>query len=444
MRNQAKMQLSHLQKRNTKHLKINYFDTLGEAGNVHTQHLQYRLTLHQMMLDVATDLIHLPSGKLDRGIWGALENLGQFLEVDRVSVVMYDFTNNECQTKHEWHYPGTPSGINRSTPILIDAILEMVSSHFQGEYHLIYDVNSMPGGMARDFLLAQSIKSLMTIPLMSQSECVGFVALDSIHEKREYSELEIEMLQLFADMLINIMNRTDSEKRLQKLLHMTNLRNQRFRDFSYITSHNIRSSAVNLVLIADYLEHYPNDAKYTELLKSTVEKLNKSILNANNLLNFESTVETDETEFCDVADSIKRILKWHNPAIAKHNIDVVCQIPAGFAVKAYSTYLDSILNHALANAIRHGISDKSTKIKIEAKEERGQQIIKIIDYGKGIDLTRFSDKLFKLGARFHTENCDTLGMGLFIVKYQMEAMGGKVELQSQVDKGTTIQLTFAT
>jgi signal transduction histidine kinase len=405
-------------------------------------HLEYQVAMQQMIIDISSGFIHLPSGQLNLGIQKALGRIGKFFEVDRVHVVFYDFSKNECHTRHEWCSRGIKSGLNKTAPIPIDAILDMVSSHFQGEFHFVHDTKEMAGGMSRDFLMAQGIQSYLTVPMMLQSDCIGFIGLDSVQAVRNFTPVEIHTLSFFADIVVNIMSRIEGEKRLQKLLHMTNLQNQRFRDFSYITSHNIRSSAVNLVLISDYLQHYPGDEKYTHQLKTTVDKLNKSILNANNLLNFESSLEADEMAPCKVLDSINRVLKWHEPTIFKKGISIQNLVSQDLMVTSYPSYLDSIFNHVISNAIRHGVTKTANNITIDTSNINETSVIRVIDQGKGIDLTKYSDKLFKIGARFHTENCDMLGMGLFIVKYQMEAMGGKVEINSEVDNGTVVELSF--
>jgi signal transduction histidine kinase len=63
------------------------------------------------------------------------------------------------------------------------------------------------------------------------------------------------------------------------------------------------------------------------------------------------------------------------------------------------------------------------------------------DNGIGIDLKRNADKIFGLYQRFH-DYPDSKGLGLYLVKSQVEAMGGTISVQSEVDKGTLFTLTF--
>ena len=61
------------------------------------------------------------------------------------------------------------------------------------------------------------------------------------------------------------------------------------------------------------------------------------------------------------------------------------------------------------------------------------------DNGLGIDMKRFSNRIFWMYKTFHG-NADARGFGLFITKNQIEAMGGKVEVESHLGAGTTFKV----
>ena len=65
------------------------------------------------------------------------------------------------------------------------------------------------------------------------------------------------------------------------------------------------------------------------------------------------------------------------------------------------------------------------------------------DNGKGIDLEKRGGQVFGLYKRFHTD-IEGKGMGLFMVKTQVETLGGKVGMTSEVNRGTKITLEFDT
>ena len=66
------------------------------------------------------------------------------------------------------------------------------------------------------------------------------------------------------------------------------------------------------------------------------------------------------------------------------------------------------------------------------------------DNGLGIDLQNLSEQVFGLYKRFHTDRAEGKGMGLYMVKTQVESMGGKISVSSEVNKGTEFKIEFET
>jgi hypothetical protein len=69
-------------------------------------------------------------------------------------------------------------------------------------------------------------------------------------------------------------------------------------------------------------------------------------------------------------------------------------------------------------------------------------ILNVSDNGIGIDMKKNGDKLFGMYKTFNN-NPDARGIGLFITKNQIDAMGGKVEVESELGKGTSFKIYFA-
>jgi GAF domain-containing protein len=96
---------------------------------------------------------------------------------------------------------------------------QWVEKHKQGLPFYIPDMELLPDEgpeSLRGVLEPQGIKSLITIPMISNSKLIGFVGFDSVKDKHEYSEKEMKLLSLFAQMLINIFERKRKENLLTK------------------------------------------------------------------------------------------------------------------------------------------------------------------------------------------------------------------------------------
>ena len=392
-------------------------------------------------MGISTKYLNLPLEAIDNAIDLTLEELGTFLGADRLQMHNYDFVKNECSTIYEWCAKGIkPTNKSHKTPL--DAIMNMVRCHFKGENFFIADVNQLEEGPAKHALESQEIKSVLTVPMLLEKNCVGFVSLDSVRATRAYSESELTMIRLFANMSVNIISRATDQKQLHKLLETSIVQKKRIKDFSQITSHNIRTSVANLVAINNLLQEDPKNKEYLDFLDITIEKLNKSIDNINRLLNLDNKNELLEKRMCNIPSSINRVLKQHNQSIGERQVEVINKLPTKLQIKAFPAYLDGIFHHLISNALKHGTDGKTKKIKIDHSSDEGSVCIKIVDYGKGIDLERHKKKLFQAGVQFHSDNCGGQGMGLFMANYMVEVLGGKIDVKSKVDKGTTFSVIF--
>jgi signal transduction histidine kinase len=96
----------------------------------------------------------------------------------------------------------------------------------------------------------------------------------------------------------------------------------------------------------------------------------------------------------------------------------------------------------LSNSIKY--RDISKPLSIRMKTFRtGQYIcLSVRDNGLGIDLNKNREKVFGLYRRFHSENIPGKGVGLHFIKSYAEALGGKVEIDSQLHQGTELKVYF--
>jgi len=103
-------------------------------------------------------------------------------------------------------------------------------------------------------------------------------------------------------------------------------------------------------------------------------------------------------------------------------------------------YLYSILYNLVTNAIKYKSKYRYLLITISAKvNDVNELIITVADNGIGMDMDKVKDKLFKLYSRFNTHVAGD-GMGLFLVKTQVEALGGRIQVESEVNKGSSFHI----
>jgi PAS domain S-box-containing protein len=169
------------------------------------QSLQQRLDFEHLITDISTEFINLGPTEIDAGIQHALEVIGQFAGADRSYVFQFSEDQACMDNTHEWctsevepqaqRMQGQDTGV---TPWTIERIkrLEMVK---------VPRVASLPGEARMDQLefQAQSIQSLICIPMVYRGEAIGFIGFDAVQRERDWSEDDAALLRVVGEIIVN-------------------------------------------------------------------------------------------------------------------------------------------------------------------------------------------------------------------------------------------------
>jgi signal transduction histidine kinase len=122
-----------------------------------------------------------------------------------------------------------------------------------------------------------------------------------------------------------------------------------------------------------------------------------------------------------------------------HNIITDFKKESDFEIN--KSYIESIITNLLTNSIKYKSVNTQLIIEISASLVNEETMIIFKDNGIGIDLDRNKDKVFGLYQKFHSYP-DSKGLGLYLVKSQVEAMGGTITIESEVNVGTKFVMKF--
>lgn len=236
----------------------------------------------------------------------------------------------------------------------------------------------------------------------------------------------------------------NKEKEREQLIRELTQNNKDLKQFSYITSHNLRAPLSNLTGLLNLVEDMPIEdpelkeiitgfTKSTHLLNETINDLVKVVIIKDNPSIQKEKVLIKEI-FENVFNQLSFLIGLHKP-ILKIDLEEVT------ILNINKSYLESIFLNLLTNAIKYRSENKQLRVTISSKVVDDDLILTFKDNGIGIDLVRNKDKIFGLYQRFHNHP-DSKGLGLYLVKSQVEAMGGTITVSSVVDKGTTFTITF--
>ena len=233
------------------------------------------------------------------------------------------------------------------------------------------------------------------------------------------------------------------EKEKEQLIRELTQNNKDLKQFSYITSHNLRAPLSNLIGLLNLIEDIPINSELSEIIngfKKSTHLLNETINDLVKIIVIKDkiSIQKENVTINEVVEHVFSQLKFQieqSKPILKLNFDEADTI---YTNKAY---LESILINLLTNSIKYKSETKKLKISITIKKTNNSTILKFKDNGIGIDLKRNSEHIFGLYQRFH-DYPDSKGLGLYLVKSQIESLGGTIAIESEVNKGTEFTLTF--
>lgn len=219
--------------------------------------------------------------------------------------------------------------------------------------------------------------------------------------------------------------------------------NNELQQFSYTISHNLRAPIARLLGLTNLLdmEHYQMPKEVQELIS----------LIKDSAIEFDGVIR-DLNKIIDVRNEFYRVKeKIHfseELEQAKKNVgenlftDVSLRVnfkePIIYTVRPI---LNSILYNLLSNAIKYRSPQRNLEISIKTYEQNNFIVLEIGDNGMGMNLDSYGKELFGLYKRFHS-HIEGRGLGLYLVKSQVESLGARIEIKSQLNVGTTFFLYF--
>lgn len=234
------------------------------------------------------------------------------------------------------------------------------------------------------------------------------------------------------------------EKEKEQLIRELTQNNKDLKQFSYITSHNLRAPLSNLTGLLHLIDEIPIENeelqeilngfnKSTHLLNKTINDLVKVIIIKDN-----PSIQKEDVSLTDVFENVFSQLSFQ---IESHKPIIKIDFEEVSVININKAYMESIMLNLLANSIKYKSENRKLKVTIKTSQVDDSIVLTFKDNGIGIDLERNRDKIFGLYQRFHNYP-DSKGLGLYLVKSQVETMEGTISIESEVNKGTSFTLTF--
>jgi signal transduction histidine kinase len=220
--------------------------------------------------------------------------------------------------------------------------------------------------------------------------------------------------------------------------------NNELQQFSYTVSHNLRgpvASLLGLINIHHLSQTEDERSRVLSLIEQSARSLETIIRDLNKIVD----IRNDKFaiyEAVSLEQELRLIRESLNAFILQNQVELQVDIQC-LEILSIKAYINSILYNLLSNAIQYRSPDRQPLIKVTFSANDQYTILEVKDNGLGLDLARYEGDIFKLYKRFHTHT-QGKGLGLYLVKQQVEKLNGKIEVESTPQAGATFRVFLPT
>jgi len=435
---------------------VNY--DITELELARTQSL-YRSQLENLLITLSMKMVRADATEIDYLTTEALRDVGQFVGADRAYRMDYLFDERIIRNTHEWCRDGITPEIDNLQNVPIDDIPLWVNTHTSGLPFYCTRVSELPeDNVLRNILEPQQIRSIVTIPLIDNDRCTGFIGFDAVHQERHWTEVDITILKLLAELLVNAERRRGHEQALQeanaalrnsrdtaeRLANDARAANEAKSRFVARVSHEIRTPLHAIMGLTDIALEHVDDRRSRQTLHAIHDAGATLLEIINDILDF-SKVEANEITIEKVvfspADILEKLSRMFLPLAKQQGLELIVNLDDSGHMPRIGDALRirQILHNFVSNAIKF-TSMGSVSVSATVKDE--DLLFSVTDTGIGIasaDQPRLFDAFYQVDDRDSRSYSGT-GLGLTIAHQLANKLDATIAVASEKGKGSTFTL----
>jgi putative PEP-CTERM system histidine kinase len=275
------------------------------------------------------------------------------------------------------------------------------------------------------------VQPWLIVPLIYNDLLIGFIVLDhAASRKKSFNWEDSDLLKTAARQVAAFLEQMNAAKALAVARQFEN-----FNKVSTYVVHDIKNLAAQLSLISSNAEKHKDNPLFMEdvfkTIKNSVSKMNKMM----EVLNGKVTKTTSSK--VDIISVLEELV--HSRQIAGGTpVPILGCESTSYYVKADKNQLLAILGHLVQNA--QDATGDDGKITILQKRTNNGVVIEIDDTGCGMSEDFIKTNLFKPFKT--TKGSKGMGIGVYEAREIILAIGGQIEVRSEVDKGTCFKITI--
>lgn len=432
--------------------KLNYdltgFYALRDSVKAYTDYCFY---LRQLLVENKRDeFLKLFSMDSGAGLWG------HYIESEEKILAFTDEIDRWAQHNYE-----TALARNQMLQIILFLIsfpTLLYTAYYTGKTFGLSDLLRKAEEERNKILMGQNTELEHRVAIRTQEMAAQNEQMVSQSEElaAQHDALSFQNKQLFeAQKIIEDQNREiqrkneelemEIEKRTQELQNTNRelvLHNNQLEQFAFIAAHNLRAPLARILGLANVVDLSKTDADKNIALKKLVtssQDLDHVIRDLNLILNIQK--HTSNLVTVELNAAFTRVIKMLEKELDETMAILGKDFSAADRVYAVAPYVESILYNLISNAVKYRDPSRVPVITLRTTRDDDFVCLTISDNGLGINLDKYRQNMFTLYKRFHT-HMEGKGLGLYLVKTQITALGGKIEVESELNKGTTFKAYF--
>jgi PAS domain S-box-containing protein len=412
------------------------------------------------LMRLATKFVNVPVERQDTAIQQSLASLGRLIRADRAYLCTYDFAKGVMSTTHEWCAQGVRGTIGDMQSVPIARLADWVALHQRGEAVHIPSAATLPAGSPlRQLLERQGIRSLITLPLLLEGACLGFVGFDAVQEERVWPEADVSLLRILARLYAHFEARRAAERetlelqeRLAQARDAAEKASQAKGLFLANMSHEIRTPLNAILGYAQLMERdcrsCPQEPRLHAITRSG-EHLLELITSLLELVRSDTraiTLTPSEFDFPQVLEDVRLMFA---PQMANQDLTlaVSCTPEVPRFIHADQGRIRQVLANLVGNALKFtekGSVCLAASVQAGGTPEAVTLAVEVNDTGCGIradERERIFDVFYV--AESGRKAGKGTGLGLPLSRRYARGLGGDVTVTSRLGDGSSFRFTFS-
>lgn len=252
------------------------------------EELKSQYQFQKTLAKISSELVDLGQENIDHKINNSLKEIGEYFNIDRSYIFEINDTGKLMSNNYEWTAPRIKSQKEKLQNLKTENYKWWFKKLKNEEVFIIKNVDKLDKEAAAEkkLLKAQNIKSLIVLPIYIEEKMIGFFGFDLIDNKLDISEIKVEQLKIFTDVITNALSKHQYNLEIKKLSYydsLTDLYNRRFFEEELKRLDTARQLPISIIMadlnglkiINDSYGHKMGDyilKRAAKLLKSSIRK----------------------------------------------------------------------------------------------------------------------------------------------------------------------------